>query len=161
MRRMILPLTLVAAVAYQPAAVAQQATTTGPDVEAVTAVLAQYTAAVNAGDPEGILAHFSDDAVSMPPDMPSLSVGELRSLYEVMFGENTFQYTTQADEVVVAGDLAVIRAFYEETVTPRGEGVPFEQGGTWLIVLRKQSDGSWKLWRDMWTVVPPPPPPAM
>ena len=176
MHRMILPLMLLVAVACQPAerelsdtAIAedtsvgqfQPATTTGPDVEAITAWLEQCTAAFNAGDPEGILALFSDDAVSMPPDAPPVSFGELRSLYELMFGENTVQVTTQADEVVVAGDLAVMRASYEDTITPRGEGEPTEMSGTWLIVLRKQPDGSWKVWRDMWSVVPPPPPPAM
>jgi ketosteroid isomerase-like protein len=97
----------------------------------------------------------------MPPDAPQASVDELRSIYEVMFGENTLQFTSQAAEVVVAGDLAVMRASYEETITPKGEGEPVSLSGTWLIVLRKQSDGSWKAWHNMWTAVPPPPPPAM
>lgn len=59
-----------------------------------------------------------------------------------------------------AGDLAVLRASYEETLTPKDEGEPMDLTGSWLIVLRKQSDGSWQLWRNMWSVVAPPAPPG-
>jgi ketosteroid isomerase-like protein len=79
---------------------------------------------------------------------------ELRPTYEAVFATYTFQFSARVDEVVVAEDLAVLRAFYEETVTPKGEGEPSEFSGSWLIVLRKQSDGSWKLWRNMWGVIP-------
>ncbi len=153
MRRMILPLILLA-VACQPPA--QETVTTGPDVEAITAWLAELTAAVNAGDPEGVQALYAADAVFSPPDAPSLTAEELRSLYGVMFEESTFDFTSDVIEVVVSGDLAVLRASYEETVTPTGEGEPYDQAGTWLVVLRKQPDGAWKLWRDMWSIVPPP-----
>jgi uncharacterized protein (TIGR02246 family) len=152
----MLPLMLLVAVACQPAE--QQVATTGPDVEAITAWLPQVATAVNAGDVEGVLALYADDAVFSPPDAPTLTVDELRALYEVMFGESTFDFRSEPIEVVVSGDLGVLRASYTETVTPTGEGEPYEQGGTWLVVLRKQPDGSWKLWRDMWSVVPPPEP---
>jgi ketosteroid isomerase-like protein len=61
----------------------------------------------------------------------------------------------------VAGDLAMLRTLWEETVTPKGGGEPAELSGVWLIVLKKQTDGSWKAWREMWSVIAPPPPPAM
>ena len=153
MRRMMLPLMLLASVACQPPE--QQVVTTGPDVEAITAWLAEVTAAVAAGDVEGVLALYAADAVFSPPAAPPLTVEELRSLYGVMFEESTFAFTSEVIEVVVSGDLAVLRASYDETVTPKAEGEPYDQGGTWLVVLRKQSDGSWKLWRDMWSIVPP------
>ena len=159
MRRMILPLMLLVFVACQPAE--QHATTTGPDVQAITTWLEQVTAAINAQSTEGTLALYASDAVFSPPDAPSVTIDELRSWYEGLFAENTFQFTAQALDVVVSGDLAVLRASYEETVTPKGEGEPVANDGSWLIVLRKQTDGSWKLWRDMWSVIAPPPPPAM
>ena len=138
----------------------QQVTTTGPDVEAITAWLEQCTSAFAAGDYERALTLFSDDALLMPPNSPPLSLDEARSIYQVMFRENTMQLTGPAAEVVVSGDLAALRASYEQTNTPKGEGEPTSMSGPWLIVLRKQSDGSWKGWHNMWSVVPPPPPPA-
>lgn len=55
---------------------------------------------------------------------------------------------------MVAGDLAVVRAFFEETFTTTGEGEPIEMSGSWLVVLRKQTDGSWRLWRNMRGAIP-------
>ena len=68
-----------------------------------------------------------------------------------------FQFTARVDEIVVAGDLAVLRAFFEETLTLKAGGEPTELSGSWLMVLKKQADGSWKLWRNMWGVIPAPP----
>ena len=161
MRRMILPLLLLV-VACQPASVEQQAVTTGPDVEAVKTTLDQAVAAFHAGDLEALLVHYADDAVTIAPNEPPI-IGKvaLRSAWQLPFAENTFQLTASPDEVVVAGDLAVMRLSWEETVTPKGGGEPTVMRGHWLIIWRKQSDGSWKDWREMLTVVPPPPPPAM
>ncbi len=162
MRRVILPLMLFVFAACQPTAVEQQAATTGPDVEAVTAWLERYSAFVSAGDVEGWATLCTDDVVAFPPDAPAIvGMEELRLLAETIFRENTERLAANVDEVVVAGDLAVLRASYEETLTPKGEGEPVEMSGAWLVILRKQSDGSWKMWREMWSVVPPPPPPAM
>jgi ketosteroid isomerase-like protein len=159
---MVLPLMLLVAVSCQPATVEQQATTTGPDVEAVKAVLAQYCATVSAGDIETWVTLRTDDVVHFPPDAPPyVGMDELRPVAETILGENTILLTAQADEVVVVGDLAVMRASFEETITPNGEGEPTEMSGHWLLVLRKQPDSSWKVWRDMVSVVPPPPSPAM
>ena len=160
MRRMILPLMLFA-VACEPAAVEQQATTTGPDVEAVTALLDQYIAAINAGDMEGALALIADDMMAIPPDgPPTVGMAALRTDLEGFFRDYTMQSHATPDEVLVAGDLAFVRASYSDTVTPKGEGEPTEGSGVWLILLRKQSDGSWRMWRDMWSVIPPPAPEA-
>lgn len=51
MRRTILALMLLAAVACQP--LEQQVTTSGPDVEAITTLIQQVAVTANAGDVEG------------------------------------------------------------------------------------------------------------
>jgi len=159
MRRLVFPLLVFAA--CQPAAVEQHATTTGPDVEAVTAWLEQYVAAVNSGDIEGTLARIADDMIAIPPDgPPTVGIAALRADLEGFFRDYAMQSQTTPDEVVVAGDLAFVRASYTDTVTPKGEGEQIESSGVWLILLRKQLDGSWKMWRDMWSVLPPPAPEA-
>jgi uncharacterized protein (TIGR02246 family) len=155
MRHMILPLMLLA-VGCQPAAVEQQAVTTGPDVEAITAAFQQAVAAANAGNVEGVLAVYADDVVSSPPGRPPMSgIAAIRQDAEPAFAEYTFQFTVRPYEVVVAGDLGVMRTSYQETDTPKGEGAPGETRGNWLIIWRKQADGSWKIWRDMRTTLVP------
>jgi len=157
---MILPLMLLVA-ACQPAAVEQHVATTGPDVDAVTTAFQQSVAAANAGDVETLFAVYADDAVSMPPSAPPwVGKAAIRAALEPQFAESAFQLTVSPDDIAVAGDLAVIRTGWEETVTPRDDGETTGLHGEWLLVWRKQADGSWKIWRDMWTVVPPATPEA-
>jgi uncharacterized protein (TIGR02246 family) len=159
MRRMILPLMLVFIVACQPPE--PQATTTGPDVDAIKAALDQAVTADNAGDVDGVMAVYADDAVSFPPDAPPWrGIDTIRTRLGEEFAGYTMQFTATPSEVVVAGDVGVMQASWEETLTPKGGGEPMEMAGHWLIVWRKQPDGSWKEWREMWSVEAPPPPPA-
>jgi len=154
MRRMTLPLMLLLLGCHQPA---PQATTTGPDVEAITAWLADVDAAFSNGGYDRFLAFFTDDALFMPPERPPTGVDDLRVRYQALSQESTTQMTSQPLDVLVSGDLAVLRAFYDETVTPSGEGEPEARTGPWLIVLRRQPDGSWKGWHNIWTRMPAPP----
>jgi uncharacterized protein (TIGR02246 family) len=160
MHRLIVPAIILVAAACRPAA-ERQAVTAGPAVDSVTAWLAEVTAAVNEGNLERLLALYADDALSSPSDAPSLSVGELAALYEATFALGTSDFTTDVLDVVVSGDLAVLRAYYANTITPTDGGEPVKRNGDWLVVLRRQGDGSWKLWREMWSVITPTPAKAM
>jgi uncharacterized protein (TIGR02246 family) len=132
------------------------ATPTGPDVDAAKAWLADYTAAMNAGDLEAVLALYGNDATSMPPDEPAVSgLDALRTWYAPILEHYSFDLTATVDEALVACDLAVLRSSYDSRITPKDGSESVTQHGSWLIVLREQDDGSWKLWRDMWSVIPP------
>jgi uncharacterized protein (TIGR02246 family) len=156
--RVILPLLLVA-VACQPAS--PRATTTGPDVDAIATAFEQAVAAVNAGDVEGMMAFYADDEVMMSPSEPPVSgKAAIRSMMEGQLAQNTVQLAVDPVETVVAGDLGVMRTHWAETATPRGEGEPAEYRGDWLIVWRKQADGTWRFWRDMYSMLPPAAPAA-
>lgn len=153
MRRIVGTLIALVAGACTPTA-DQQAVTTGPDVDAIAAWLEQTLAAYNSGDIEGSVALYTDDALSMPPTEPVSDMDATRAMMEAFLGANDVQITAGVEEIVVSGDLGLLRVTYDETWTPKAEGEPGQQHGTWLVILRKQADGSWKLWRDMWTNVP-------
>jgi uncharacterized protein (TIGR02246 family) len=128
-------------------------------VEAIQDWLAQTITAYNSGDAEAALALYADETLSMPPLEPPMDTEQERATMQAFFSENDIQIAANADDIVVAGDLGVLRATYSERWTPKAEGEAGEQRGTWLVILRKQADGSWKLWRDMWTSETPPPEP--
>jgi ketosteroid isomerase-like protein len=96
----------------------------------------------------------------LPPDEPPIiGMGSIRPRYAALFDAYSFDFTGRPEEIAVAGHLAIVRASIEETLAPTGGGPPMEFRGAWLLVLRKQSDGAWKLWRNMWSVYQPPPAP--
>jgi uncharacterized protein (TIGR02246 family) len=50
-------------------------------------------------------------------------------------------------EIRVLGDWAYVRNHIEVTMTPAG-GAPISRSGYMLSILRKESDGQWRLARD-------------
>ena len=152
MRRSLVGLCTLLFVACVP--VSQQ--DTEADVAAIRALLADYDAAVNGGDAAAIVALYAEDVISMPPDEVGrvgmeANLGEMEEGFEA----NTIQLTSVVDEAEVAGDLAFMRVTYDETITPTAGGDAEQMHGNWLVILQRQADGSWKIWREMWSVFTP------
>jgi len=78
-----------------------------------------------------------------PDAPPVIGRAAIPSGAESFFPRWTIQNRTTPEEMVVAGDLAAVHATYLDVVTPKGEGEPEKMSGVWLILLSKQSDGSW------------------
>ncbi len=90
---------------------------------------------------------WADDAVNMPPNEAAL-VG-LPAIMEWMeaFPEVT-AFTSTPSEISGAGDVAYVRGVYEYTATVEGESVT--DSGKYLVVMRKDADGSWKTTSQIW-----------
>jgi uncharacterized protein (TIGR02246 family) len=144
---------LLSITACAPAAeeAVEEATTTEADVEAITQLPAKYAAAENAGDLDGMMAVYTDDAVRMPPNAPALIGQEsIRSWTQANLDQNTYQLDNPPEEVQVSGDWAFARGTYTVTVTPKAGGESIQLEGKYLVVFQKQPDGSWKAARDIW-----------
>lgn len=109
------------------------------------------TAAGTTRDVEKTVSFFADDAVVMPPNIPTLSGKEaIRGLWKSMLESPSFSGGWQATKVEVArsGDLAYVSGTYEFKETDTG-GRPITDKGKYLEVWKKQADGSWKCVADM------------
>ncbi len=130
---------------------------TEADADAIRALLAAFDAGVNTDDQAALVALYAEDVISMPPDAAGrIGLETIVAAMEEGFGANTIQLTSVVDEVEVAGDLAYVRVTYDETITPTAGGDAEQMHGNWLVILRRQEDGSWKIWREMWSVFTPP-----
>ena len=116
----------------------------------------QFLAAYSAGDLDRVMAFYADDAVQMAPNVPAfVSKDVIRSVYEEVLRIQRTELSYVIDEVEVAEDLAFLRTTYVDTRTPTLGGEPARTGGHSLTILRRTPDGSWKIWREMWTHVRP------
>jgi uncharacterized protein (TIGR02246 family) len=133
-----------------------QAGTTEADVEAITAVFAEFDAAVAAGDANRILALYADDVVSMPPtEVPRVGVATMRAQMQEFIDQFNTELTSRVEEVEVSGDMAFALVSWEQTMTPKAEGDTTHEQGRWIVVFKRQPDGSWKCWREMWSTYEP------
>jgi len=118
---------------------------------------ANFSAAVKQGDSTGIVANYADDAVMMMGGMPALRGrteigGKVVEMFKSAKGGDVKLITSQVD---VAGDYAIETGAYEMTGTSPG-GKPVTEKGKYVTVWKKQSDGSWKIYRDIANTDAPP-----
>ncbi len=117
------------------------------DTTALNALRDQYVAAVNSSDAAATAATFADDGIEMIPNQAAVEGKQaIQASYEAMFKMSAVKNAPTPLETQVAGDWAYDRGNYTLTVTPKS-GKPMEESGKYLVVCKRQPDGSWKLYR--------------
>jgi len=102
----------------------------------------------NAGDVEGWVALFEDDAVYMPAGQPAVtSRVDLQAIASAGFSSWRSDIRITADEIVLMGDWAFARARMTGTATPTGGGSPASIDLKEIVIYRRQSAGDWKIAR--------------
>jgi uncharacterized protein (TIGR02246 family) len=132
---------------------------------AVEAIWREYEASLLAGDVDRWIAQWMEDGVQMPPDTPP-RVGT-ETIYPAVSGFlGAFEYTDfviDNEEVEADGALAFARGVYAATFAAKEGGESVDVEGKYMTILRRQPDGTWKLYRDIFNSNVPPPaaaPPA-
>jgi steroid delta-isomerase len=136
--------TLDATSAESPAAAESTATAE----QAVRSALATWNADFNAGNADQICDLFAPDLRYDYPGFPERGYDEICTLLRTSLADRTrtFSYALDIREVIVSGDLAVVRLVWTLTVRPAGgEAVSSREPG--MDIFRQQDDGSWKIVR--------------
>jgi uncharacterized protein (TIGR02246 family) len=117
-----------------------------PDERAIRDLVDTWMKASRAGDTATVLSLMSDDVIFMVPGREPFGKEAFAAASQSMKG---FRLEGSADirELRVLGNWAYLRNFIEITVTPPG-GAPMRRSGYTLTILRKESDGRWRLMRD-------------
>jgi ketosteroid isomerase-like protein len=124
------------------------------DTEGIGQAFDDLSAAWMAGDMESVWSFYRDDIVRLPARggiVTGLDVireraarsREQSDLYFDDIGEATIQRS---------GSLAVTYSTYGERRISRETGAITHQNGQWLLVWRRQTDGSWKVSTSTWTI---------
>lgn len=155
-------LLILTGTAAQGAAPECRATLTAQDVAAIRAVTEAYRTSWLRGDARGVLDTFTPDAVVLPahgarpvvgiaaitnywwpPDSPPVVITKLDITIESLEGDCRIAYVHGRDDVAW-------------TTVENGVTTTHGHPGTYLNVLRKSADGTWRIARHMWDDAPPP-----
>jgi ketosteroid isomerase-like protein len=105
------------------------------------------TKMMNAKNWLGYLDLYTEDAIQLPPNQAAVQgKAGIQAWHEAFPPFSNFQ--EQSLEIEGQGGLAYDRGTYSMTLTPPG-AAPIEDHGKYLIIWRKQADGSWKVAREM------------
>jgi len=139
-------LILLACIALSPGAFAQ------PADKAETAIreaLAKWTADFNARDAARICDLFAPDLVYDYRGFPERNYEALCGLLRRSLADRSKQFTYALDikEILVSGDLAIVRLVWTLRTMLPGATTAAESKEPGLDVFRRQPDGSWKIVR--------------
>ena len=130
----------------------QQSASPRVDTEEVEVQWRKVIATFDDGDVDAFMALTTEDVVLMPPGGSTLSGREAaRPLMEDFFGAFDIRIETLSlEEIVVAGNWALVRDTYVSRLTPKSGGDAARARGKNIWIFRRQAGGLWKVARNMW-----------
>ena len=129
------------------------------DLRAIEVINERDVQYAKANDPTMMMSQWTDDFVVLPPVGPIMR-GRARIAEAIAGMQNpmeTVDWALSFAEVKIFGDYALQWGTYDGTVRPRVGGEKIRTRGKLMRILQRQPDGSWKMYRTMYTVDPPTP----
>jgi ketosteroid isomerase-like protein len=105
---------------------------------------------------EPILKFYAADAAFLQPSGERLTgSAALRTLFQSIMATFNSDLTLHSRNLEASGDLAYDSGDFEETVTTIASGAKITSKGSYIIIYKRQSDGSWRIVQHVWTGMPP------
>lgn len=120
--------------------------TASDDEQAIRELVDTWMDATEAGDTATVLDLMTDDAVFTVPGQEPFGKEAFEAASKEMQGVE-IRGTSDIRELEVLGDWAYLRNYIEMTMTPP-DGDSERRSGYTLTILRRESDGQWRLARD-------------
>jgi len=117
------------------------------DEREIRELVDRWMAASRAGDLPAVLSLMTDDVIFMVPGQSPFGKQAFAKASEGM-KDVRIEAMSDIQEIQVMGDWAYLRNHLTMTATPPGGGKPVRRSGYTLTILRKESDGKWRLARD-------------
>ena len=128
--------------------------------QAIASIWKQYCDSVERGDAEQFIALHEDMAYKMPPQAPMFLIKDAAPGMRKAFPEDAKLFDTEMDieweEIIIQNDVAWSMGTYMIKSTPKNGDPGSVVDGKFLTILRKQEDGSWKIYRDCYNSNKPP-----
>jgi uncharacterized protein (TIGR02246 family) len=126
--------------------------------EAVERLNRQFVEAGRRQDDAAVMKLWADDSVDLLPGMQPL-VGKtaiarwLEGISQRFRGTKVTRYEIHFEKIRINGDWAYEWGNSEETIVDPA-GKTFENPGKITLILRRQMDGQWKIYEEMWNSSP-------
>jgi uncharacterized protein (TIGR02246 family) len=144
---------------------------TAADKAAINALRDKVMATFNSNDAAAIAACYTDDAVVMNPKEASAEgKPAIQASFQAMFQQGAAKMALTPRETELSGDWAFETGTGTITITPKAArkkvaskrtakkaGKPVEVTTRYVVVLKKQADGAWKVHLDIGNSAAPRP----
>ncbi len=127
----------------------QMAPASQADVASVTRLLATFDSCASTGALDEFVSHSTDDVVMLAPDQPAVVGKEaVREWYRGFYATFNIEARHQPPvETYAIGDLVVARGIATMTAAPKAGGPAMTMNNKFIMLFRRQPDGTLKAWR--------------
>jgi ketosteroid isomerase-like protein len=106
---------------------------------------------------EPMLKFYAPDAVFLQPNGERITgSAALRTLFQTIMGTFNSDLTLHSQNLETSGDLAYDSGDFQETLTTIATGAKITTKGSYIIIFKRQPNGSWQIVQHVWTGTPPP-----
>jgi ketosteroid isomerase-like protein len=106
---------------------------------------------------EPILKFYAPDAVFLQPSGERITgSAALRTLFQTIMATFNSDLTLHSQNLETSGDLAYDSGEFQETLITIATGAKITAKGSYIIIFKRQPNGSWQIVQHVWTGNPPP-----
>ena len=106
---------------------------------------------------EPILKFYASDAVFLQPSGERITgSAALRTLFQNIMATFNSGLTLHSQNLETSGDLAHDSGDFQETLTTIATGAKITAKGSYIMIFKRQADGSWQIIQHAWMDTPPP-----
>ena len=121
---------------------------------AIEVANAKFSEAFARGDARALSAMYTSDAIAFPPDSEMIRGNEaIGEFWKATRDGGVQSAALTTDDVDRSGDVAYEVGTVSLTIQPAGKE-PTTAAAKYVVIWKRQPDGSWKLHRDIWNSLP-------
>jgi len=106
---------------------------------------------------EPILKFYAADAAFLQPNGERLTGSSaLRTLFQTIMANFNSDLTLHSRNLETSGNLAYDSGDFEEILTNIATGSKITSKGSYIIIYKRQPNGTWQIVQHIWTGTPPP-----
>jgi len=106
---------------------------------------------------EPILEFYAPDASFLQPTGERLTgTAALRTLFQTIMASFNSDLALRSQILETSGNLAYDSGDFEESLTNIASGAKINSKGSYIIIYKRQPNGSWLIVQHVWTGTPPP-----
>lgn len=120
------------------------------DEKEIRSLLDSIIAADNRSDIHKVLSCYTDDAVLMPSNKPSIKgINSIEENYASIFRNSVLHLESHIEEIKIAGTWAAVTGFNTGTVFMRKDSSSVSVNDKFILLTEKQNN-EWKIKRLIW-----------
>jgi ketosteroid isomerase-like protein len=126
-------------------------------LEAVAKIREAWVQDLRTKQLEPILKFYAPDAVFHQPNGERITgSAALRSLFQTIMATFNSDLTLHSQNFDASDDLAYDSGDFQEILTTIATGAKITSKGSYVIIFKRQPNGSWQIVQQVWAGTPPP-----